>query len=183
MAKPLDFARPAPANIVFRAPTSDDGAAVWRLVRDSGALDENSLYCNLLQCDHFADTCLLAEAAGEADGDILGWVSGYIPPKEPDTLFIWQVGVAEAARGQGLAGRLLTGLIDRPACRDVTRLKTTITRDNAASWALFRRFAARMDAPLGAVAHFTRADHFDGRHATEYMVTIGAFGALARAAA
>lgn len=179
MAKPLDFARPEPATVHFRAPTPEDGAAVWRLIRETGALDENSLYCNLLQCDHFADTCLLAER----DGEVVGWVSGYIVPNEPDTLFIWQVGVAQAARGQGLAGRLLEKVIERPACKNVRRMKTTITRDNAASWALFRRFAQRLDAPVGTAAHFTEAAHFDGAHDTEYMVTIGAFGALGKAAA
>ena len=163
----------------LRVPETEDGAAVWDLIRECEPLDRNSLYCNLLQCDHFAETCVLADREGE----ILGWISGYIPPSEPDTLFIWQVAVSERARGMGLAGRMLEELLEREVCQDVSRLKTTITRSNAASWALFRRFADRQDAVLKREAHFTRDDHFEGRHDTEYMVTIGPFGELAKQAA
>ena len=78
---------------------------------------------------------------------------------------------------------MLQHLLDREVCADVTRMKTTITRSNDASWALFRRFADRQDATLMRAPHFTRDAHFEGRHDTEYMVTIGPFGALAAAAA
>jgi L-2,4-diaminobutyric acid acetyltransferase len=65
----------------------------------------------------------------------------------------------------------------------VKNINTTITRDNSASWALFRSVAERRDAPFERDAHFTKEVHFEGRHDTEYMVSIGPFGALARAAA
>src|SRR5690606_20414192 len=164
---------------LLRQPEASDGAAVWQLVSECAPLDRNSMYCNLLQCDHFADTSIIAEH----DGDIIGWISAYIVPNEPDTLFIWQVAVAERARGLGLAGRMLQGLLDRAARGGVTALKTTITDDNEASWALFRRFAAAQGAPLEREAHFRRDEHFAGRHATEHMVTIGPFGAEKKAAA
>ncbi|MEC9433320.1 MAG: diaminobutyrate acetyltransferase [Pseudomonadota bacterium] len=163
----------------LRRPESSDGAAVWELIRDCHPLDRNSLYCNLLQCDHFSETCVLAEREGE----VLGWISAYIVPDKPDTLFVWQVAVSEAARGMGLAGKMLDEILDRDVCADVDRMQTTITRGNAASWALFRRFADRRDAPLESNAHFTRDEHFEGRHDTEHMVEIGPFGALADAKA
>ncbi|MGM0585941.1 MAG: diaminobutyrate acetyltransferase [Pseudomonadota bacterium] len=159
----------------FRMPTSEDGAAVWKLIKDCAPLDRNSLYCNLLQCDHFADTCVVVELEGE----IVGWVSGYIVPDQTDTLFVWQVAVSEKARGLGLARRMIDHILDREVCEGVEKINTTITRDNAASWALFRSVAARREAPLERDAHFTRDDHFEGRHDTEYMVTIGPFGAEA----
>lgn len=165
-------------RLFLRLPTVDDGSAVWELIRACEPLDDNSMYCNLLQCDHFAETCVLAER----DGDVLGWISGYIPPADPDTLFVWQVAVAEAARGMGLAKRMLRDIVARPVCDPVEKLQTTITGDNAASWALFSSFAREMDAPLARTPHFKRDDHFDGRHATEHMVTIGRFGALRAAA-
>ena len=160
-------------GLALRAPTPEDGADVWELIRDSGPLDENSLYCNLVQCEYFADTCVIAEL----DGEIVGWVSGLIPPQEPDTLFVWQVAVSEKARGMGVARRMLEHLMARPACRDVTRLKTTITADNEASWALFNSFAERLDANLERDAHYEKEAHFAGRQDTEYMVTIADFEA------
>ncbi|WP_248304453.1 diaminobutyrate acetyltransferase [Breoghania sp. L-A4] len=158
--------------LTLRPPESSDGAAVWQLISDCGPLDDNSMYCNLLQCDHFADTCVVAEL----DGEIVGWVSAYRLPSDPEVLFVWQVAVSEAARGRGVAKKMLLELLARKSCDGVRRLKTTITRDNAASWALFNRIADMMDAPLDSDAHFVRDEHFEGRHATEYMVTIGAFG-------
>lgn len=155
-------------TVTFRAPTSADGADVWDLIRECSPLDENSMYCNLVQCDHFGDTCVIAEL----DGQIVGWVSAFIPPDEPDTLFVWQVAVGGAARGLGVAKRMLTHLLAREACAGITTLKTTITADNDASWALFNSFADRMDGDLDYEAHYKRDNHFDGKHATEYMVTI-----------
>jgi len=159
---------PKSQTLTFRKPVAEDGEAVWALVRRCKPLDENSIYCNLLQCDHFADTCIVAEQGGE----IVGWISGYIPPAEPDTLFVWQVAVGEEARGQGLGGRMLSRLMARDACEGVTRMKTTITRDNAASWGLFKGFAKRAGGDLSSEPHFTRDDHFGNRQATEHMVTI-----------
>jgi L-2,4-diaminobutyric acid acetyltransferase len=160
-------------GLVLRAPTMEDGADVWDLIQDCSPLDENSMYCNLVQCEHFADTCVVAELEGE----VVGWVSGFIPPGEPETLFIWQVAVGEKARGMGVARRMLAHLLERPACAEVRQLKTTITADNEASWALFNSFADRLDATLERDAHYEEDAHFGGRHATEYMVTIADFEA------
>lgn len=155
-------------TIIFREPNGTDGAAVWELIRESKPLDENSMYCNLIQCDHFAETCVLAEL----DGDIVGWISAYIKPGEPETVFVWQVAVSEDARGMGVGSRMLTELLNRDVCRDVTTLQTTITRSNKASWALFSRFCDRVDGEMDHEPHFTREEHFDGNAATEHMVTI-----------
>src|SRR3546814_13200500 len=70
----------------YRPPRKTDGTRIWALIRSIAALDDNSLYCNLLQCSHFAGTCALAEI----DGRAVGWISGYLPPEKPDTLFVWQ---------------------------------------------------------------------------------------------
>ncbi len=165
-----DTANPRSA-ISVRAPKNEDGAAVWNLISDTESLDDNSMYCNLLQCSHFSATCALAEM----DGDVVGWVSGYIPPETPDTFFVWQVCVSEKARGKGLAKRLINAVLGRKVCENVTRVQSTITKDNKASWALFGSIADTLDTDLARKAHFTRDDHFDGQHDTEFLVTIGPF--------
>lgn len=153
--------------VVMRKPEARDGSAIWDLVRQCKPLDENSMYCNLVQADHFRDTCVLAEI----DGQVLGWVSGHLIPNE-DALFVWQVAVSPEARGMGLGLRMLTHLLNRPECAPVRALKTTITRDNDASWALFRSLARRRGGAMDADPHYLREDHFDGKHATEHMVSI-----------
>ncbi|MCW9043071.1 MAG: diaminobutyrate acetyltransferase [Pseudopelagicola sp.] len=166
MQNTLEFSRKTAP--VLREPEAEDGADIWALVRDCKPLDENSMYCNLIQCDHFSDTCIVAEL----DGEIVGWISAYIPPSNPDTLFIWQVAVSSKARGMGLGSKMLNGLLRRRACAKVTQLQTTITGDNAASWGLFRKFADTHGGDLDAEPHFTKKDHFRGKHDTENMVTI-----------
>lgn len=155
----------------LRAPRGSDGPAIWSLIQAQSTLDDNSLYCNLLQSTHFAGTCALAEQGG----DIVGWVSGYIPPEQPDTLFIWQVCVDQVAQGQGLGRRLIADVLSRPACRHVSALECTITADNEPSWALFRSIARRLRAQLQQVEHFTRDVHFAGQHDSEFSVRIGPF--------
>lgn len=172
MTMTTDAAQPHRKTLRLRAPELADGATIWELIRDCGPLDDNSMYCNFLQCDHFSDTCVVAELEGE----IVGWVSGYIVPSEPETLFIWQVAVAESARGMGVGKRMLAHLLDREACAEVTQLKTTITRDNQASWALFTSLADGLEASMDREAHLKKDEHFDGRHPTEYMVTIAELG-------
>lgn len=129
------------------------------------------MYCNLLQCTDFADTCILAELRGR----VVGWISGYRPPDDEDTLFVWQVAVHEDARGMGLAKRMLARLLARPDCADVDYLKTTVTPDNQPSRAMFRSFAKHCDAPLEESPGFDQDEHFRGRHDSERLLTIGPF--------
>lgn len=156
-----------PRTLTLRKPNSTDGSGIWELVRACKPLDENSMYCNLVQADHFRDTCVVAEMEGE----IVGWISGHMIPNE-DALFVWQVAVSPKARGLGLGRRMLEHLIGRDACAEASQLNTTITKDNDASWALFRSFAREVGGELTDEAHYRRDQHFDGRHATEHMVTI-----------
>lgn len=154
-------------SLILRKPRGTDGSAIWELVRECSPLDENSMYCNLVQAEHFSDTCVVAEM----DGDIVGWISGHMIPNE-DALFVWQVAVSPRARGLGLGRQMLEHLIGREACAEADRLNTTITKDNEASWALFRSFAREVGGEISDKAHFKRDIHFDGQHATEHMVTI-----------
>jgi L-2,4-diaminobutyric acid acetyltransferase len=169
----------AAQDVTLRAPRAEDGANVARLVRASGALDTNSLYCNLLQCTHFAGTCVLAER----DGAPLGWVSGYVPPMQPDTFFVWQVCTSPEARGLGLAQAMIAELLARPALSGIRHVECSITRENTASWRFFESIARRLQAPMRSEELFDRDLHLDGSHASERRVILGPFAVqTARAA-
>ena len=111
----------------------------------------------------------------EKEGDLVGFISGYIPPQQPETVFVWQVAVHEKGRGQGLAKRMLKEIVGRDACKNVTHMETTITEDNEASWALFRSFARDMGAELTYHEHFEKETHFGGNHDSEFCLRIGPF--------
>lgn len=125
---------PMEENVVLSTPGIDDGAALWRLARDSRVLDVNTPYAYLLWCRDFADTSIVAY-----DGDRpVGFVTGYLRPSAPQTLMIWQVAVDEGQRGRGLAGRMLNALTDRVG---PSTMETTISPGNEASMRLFAGFA------------------------------------------
>jgi L-2,4-diaminobutyric acid acetyltransferase len=159
------------AEICMRPPCADDAVAVHDLIGACPPLDANSLYANLLQCTHFADTCALATD----DEGVLAWVSGYLPPQQPHTYFLWQVAAHPRARGRGIATRLVRDILARDVCGGVRELATTITLENAESWRLFTRLASRLDAPMRRERWFERGRHFARRHDSEFLVTIGPF--------
>ncbi|HEY7774854.1 MAG TPA: diaminobutyrate acetyltransferase [Marinagarivorans sp.] len=156
---------------VFRKPEKADGMRVHDLIGQCPPLDPNSSYCNLLQCTHFADTCV----AAERDGELVGFISGYCPPNKPNTLFVWQVAVSESARGCGLASQMLEQLLARDECRGVHYIETTITADNAGSWALFTKLSERLETQLERSTYFDKHEHFQDRHDSELLARIGPF--------
>ncbi|MEX2479497.1 MAG: diaminobutyrate acetyltransferase [Gammaproteobacteria bacterium] len=156
---------------VLSPPTATDAAAVHELIARCPPLDRNSLYCNLLQCSHFAATCALAR-----DGErTVGFVSGYRPPTDPGVLFIWQVAVDETARGHGLAQRLIRDILARESSAGIDRLHTTVTPSNEASRAMFRRLAESLAAPVEIRPHFDRHIHLAGHAESEELFSIGPF--------
>jgi len=158
-------------NIVLRSPSLEDGMAVFKLVQNCPPLDMNSSYCNLLQCSHFARTSV----AAEVNGELLGFISGYALPERPDTLFIWQVAVAEQARGIGLASRMLFHILSRSHCADFAYLETTITDANKASWALFKSLSVKLSADFQSSDWLDKETHFSAQHDSEALVRIGPF--------
>lgn len=167
-ASPL--ARPAEPFELDR-PGADDGAPVHQLIDLCPPLEPNSLYCNLLQCTHFADTCVIARQEGE----VIGFLSAYVLPSRPDALFVWQVAVSPRARKRGLGGAMLMELLARPACARVRHLLSTITESNRPSWSLFEALARRLGAKLERQPLFDRTRHLAGKADSETLVTIGPF--------
>ncbi len=163
-------------TITFRHPTLEDGAAIWQLVKDAGTLDLNSCYAYMLLCREFGHCCAVAER----DGRLEGFVTGLLPPTRPDTWFLWQVGVAATARGEGLARRMALFILEAVTPeRGPFYLETTVTRSNEASRALFKGIARRLDTELEESDLFT-SDMFPGEgYEAEPLLRIGPFDAAA----
>ncbi|MFD7975461.1 diaminobutyrate acetyltransferase [Streptomyces sp. NPDC059071] len=135
-----------------------DGADLWRIARAAEDLDLNSPYSYLLWCRDFAATTAVAR---DATGRPFGFVTGYLRPEAPGTLFVWQVAVDGSHRGSGVAGALLDALAARVAAagHGPIRIEATVTPGNVASDRLFRSFARRHGAALTREVLFT-ADAF-----------------------
>jgi len=163
-------------SLTLRRPSPTDGAALWRLVRDMGGLELNSAYFYLLYCRDYADSCLIAEDEGE----LAGFVLGHRPPTRPDSLFVWQIGVAPGMRQRGVGRHLLNALIQRRTQhvhdpRQAWRfLEASVSPDNHASLQLFRGLAERHQV-LCRVGPYLSAEQFPEKHPREDLLRIGPF--------
>jgi diaminobutyrate acetyltransferase len=157
-------------TVVIDRPEVEDGAAMWRMARDSAVLDLNASYAYLLWARDFAATSVVARVDGEPGG----FVSGYRRPDEPDTMMVCQVAADEDHRGRGLARRMLDHLVERSRHTGApfSRLETTITADNEASIALFSSFAAGHRATVERLPVFP-AELFPDGHDAELLFRIG----------
>ncbi|MEV8307565.1 diaminobutyrate acetyltransferase [Streptomyces flavidovirens] len=171
-AAPADLARARSEFLQIEAPRVEDGAAIWRIARDSKALDLNSSYSYLLWCRDFAATSVVARDS--PGGDPIAFITGYIRPERPDTLVVWQVAVDHAHRGRGLAGTLLEALSEKVAARQgVKAIETTVTPDNTASNRLFTSYAERRGARLEREVLFHGGLFPEGTHLPEVLYRIG----------
>lgn len=155
-------------DISLRQPVSEDGPLINRMISECPPLDGNSVYCNLLQCTHFSDTCVVAEH----ESALIGFISAYLLPRRADTLFIWQIAVVASARGQGLAKRMLRDILLRPVCVRVTCIEASVAPDNSASRRLFSNFAESIHARCTDTLLFDRDQHFCGQHQEERLLSI-----------
>lgn len=161
---------PSLGSLSFRQPERRDGAVLHDLIAASPPLDLNSRYAYLLVCEHFAETSVIVEQ----DGVMVGAVTAYIPPTHPDTLFVWQVAVAESMRGQKLASRMLEHLLIhclRP--RRLRWMEATISPGNTASRQLFARFATCHDTGMTTTPLFAARDFGSSGHEEEHLYRIG----------
>lgn len=166
-----------PEGLKLDTPRVEDGAALWRIARDSEVLDLNSSYSYLLWCRDFAATSVVAR---DGNGVPVGFITGYIRPQQQQTLLIWQVAVDHSQRGRGLAGSMLDGLAVRVAEKFGTdRLETTVTPDNAPSNRLFTSFAERHSAAVEKEVLFDGAAFPDEGHEPEVLYRIGPIPGLA----
>lgn len=158
-------------NLLFRVPTEDDGKSIWQLIKDTGVLDLNSSYSYLMWSKFFDDTSVIVEE----NSHVVGFISGFIQPKSPTTLFIWQVAVDEIARGKGLASRMLQSVLHRETCRNIRYLEATVSPSNTASQALFRKLARDLNTSCTVTECFDEFQFPGTGHEEELLFTIGPF--------
>ncbi|MBB1242106.1 diaminobutyrate acetyltransferase [Streptomyces durbertensis] len=160
-----------PEGLRLDTPGVDDGAAIWRIARDSRVLDLNSSYSYLLWCRDFAATSVVAR---DGEGEPVGFITGYVRPEREDTLLVWQVAVDHSQRGRGLAAAMLDGLVSRVAREQgVARVETTVTPDNVPSNRLFTSFAERHGADVEREVLFDGPTFPGDGHEPEVLYRIG----------
>ena len=112
---------------------------------------------------------MVAEQAGK----IVGYVSAYIHPGKPDTLFVWQVAVDDTVRRRGVGRAMLEEILQRKKLEEVTYLETTVTPSNRASRAMFVRLAQLYETHCDEAPCFTKELFGDQGHEEERLLRIG----------
>lgn len=156
-------------EIHIRKPVASDGYEIHQLIANSPPLDLNSVYSYYLLSDHFRDTCVVAENQGR----MVGFLSAYRIPQRPDTLFVWQVVVNRALRGQRIAWRMLESLLQRITSSGVVAVEATVNPSNAASRGLFEHLAREQGSTIEEET-FLEANAFGagGQHESEILLRI-----------
>lgn len=122
-------------------------------------------------CTYFSETSVVVED----DQRIVGFVSGFIKPKSPDTLFIWQVAVDESERGKGLATKMLKFLLEQDACKQVSYIEATVSPSNIPSQQLFHGLARKLGTEVNVSDCFTAKDFPEEGHEDELIHLVGPF--------
>lgn len=159
--------------LAIRKPMIEDGPSIYDLVNRSKPLDVNSRYLYLLQCSHFANTCAVAES----DGSVQAFISAHVLPDQPDRLFVWQVAVDASLRGQGVAGKLLSHLLERPHLSNIRYVEATVNPSNTASRGLFASLARKRDCEMNESMLFEATLFGDSSdadsHEAEILLSVG----------
>ncbi|QKI82886.1 diaminobutyrate acetyltransferase [Kroppenstedtia eburnea] len=168
---PIRVNRSIRKTVRFRKPKEEDGAEVWKLIREAGVLDLNSPYSYLMLCKFFPETCVIAET----QGNIVGFVSAFLPQTAEETVFVWQVAVHPSQRGKGLGKALLKELLSRNACSDVRYLEATVSPSNRPSQSLFKGLAKELGTDCKIFECFPENLFPNPGHESEWTYRIGPY--------
>lgn len=143
---------------------------MFRIVKESNVLDVNSSYSYLMWSKFFHHTSIIAQ---NEQGNIIGFVTGFLQPDSPDTLFVWQVAVDQTYRGMGLATNLIDQLLQKLKNDQVKFLEATVTPTNIASSNLFKGIAKKHHTNCTMFECFTEDQFPDPSHEAEWTYRIG----------
>jgi L-2,4-diaminobutyric acid acetyltransferase len=155
-------------SIQYINPTDVDGPDMYELVKSS-TLDSNSPYCYIMMSKFFKKTCIVAKAKET----LAGFVTGFVQPDRQDTVFVWQIGVDQRYRKQGIATKMLKALIESEGCQHVSYIEATVTPSNYASKSLFTGFAEKMNTNYTVHRCFPKEWFPDDSHEQELLYRIG----------
>ncbi len=156
-------------QISFGMPVEKDAKDIWELIKNTRNLDLNSAYSYLILCKYFSESCIIAKTGGK----VIGFISAFQTPNNPEFLFIWQVAVDSNYRRMGLAMNMFEHLLIRKKCQQIRYIEITVNPSNAAAYSLYHRLANRLDTSCEASICFPSCLFPGAQHEDEIMLRIG----------
>lgn len=133
-----------PDAITLRPAREHDAAAVTALAASCPPLDGYQLHQYSIFLRHFGDWCWVSDRDNEGETHALaGYVVAMPTTTSPDTVFLWEIAVDPALRGEGLAQQLVAQVETRAREGGFARVELTVDPTNAPSLRLFERLAYR----------------------------------------
>jgi L-2,4-diaminobutyric acid acetyltransferase len=158
----------AKKQAVFRAPVPQDGPAVWKLVENTPGLDSNSIYYYTLWFRDFADGSLIATV----DDEVVGFLTGYRRPDEPETYFVWQTAVNPRHGIPFLGVKLFQAAAEQQVAQGARYVEATVSVENKAILMVLKQFAKKHSAHIETRVLFPSSLFPDGHH-DEVLYRIG----------
>ncbi|MCM3556838.1 diaminobutyrate acetyltransferase [Janibacter melonis] len=156
-------------DVRYRKPKVGDASTIFELVKHTPALDLNSWYYYAIFFRDFSDTSMVAEVNGE----VAGFVTGYLRPQRPDTLFLWQTATTLTHGVTNLGLHLIAELVDAVQQRTpLAYVEATIDPNNRAISMQFRMLARLLKTDKSEELAFS-ADHFSELEHDEQLIRIG----------
>ncbi|MFJ5997951.1 diaminobutyrate acetyltransferase [Streptomyces sp. NPDC092370] len=163
-----DQSTAANKRAVFRPPVPEDGPAVWNLVENTPGLDSNSVYYYTLWFRDFADGSLIATV----DDEIVGFLTGYRRPDDPETYFVWQTAVNPRHGIPFLGVKLFQAAADQQVAQGARYVEATVSAENKAILMVLKQFAKKHSAHIETQVLFPSNLFPDGHH-DEVLYRIG----------
>ncbi|GGU24879.1 diaminobutyrate acetyltransferase [Streptomyces lavendofoliae] len=158
----------AKKQAVFRAPVPQDGPAVWKLVENTPGLDSNSIYYYTLWFRDFADGSMIATV----DDEVVGFLTGYRRPDEPETYFVWQTAVNPRHGIPFLGVKLFQAAAEQQLAQGARYVEATVSVENKAILMVLKQFAKKHSAHIETRVLFPSSLFPDGHH-DEVLYRIG----------
>jgi L-2,4-diaminobutyric acid acetyltransferase len=156
-------------EVAYRLPRPDDAPAVWKMVDESEELDNNSPYYYALWFRDFAATSMVATV----DDEVVGFVTGYLRPDEPDTYMVWQE-AAKSRHGIPMLGvKLFERAADQAVARGAKYIEATVSAENKAIIMVLKKYAKRHSAQIDTRVLFPASSFPGGDHHDEVLYRIG----------
>jgi L-2,4-diaminobutyric acid acetyltransferase len=142
----------------LRSCTADDVDDVRQFVASCAPLEVHTAFTYWVTFEHWGDICFVLLE----DGRIAGYVSAIGSDRHRETIYLWQIGVAEKLRHQGVAQHLISAVSSAAVAKGYKTAQVSIANDNEASRKAFEHYAANTGHRFRAIGEMSIEDSFSG---------------------
>lgn len=145
-------------SLNLRPCTAEDVDEVRRFVASCAPLEVHTAFTYWVTFEHWGDFCFVLLK----EDRITGYVSAIGSGRHRDTIYLWQIGVAEELRHRGMAQHLISAVVGAAVAKGYRTAQVSIAKDNEASRRAFERYATSRGNRFTAMKEISLRDSFSG---------------------